>query len=184
MSHLVVERRGGSADVVAGDTGRQGEHLILADPWGNEYFAVSGHKAEHGPGGFEFLAPPGEGYEICSGFSRWTFNHEPGMTFLRWEGEPMPTPSPEPPSPSPEPPPGKIRVLPGRTYSATLEGDELVWHEGRAEGAAWDFVGHYLPGADLWLPEREPALPQLVGWSGELRLRMERLERTFRKLAS
>ena len=67
--NLTTDYRGGASNVVAGNTGQQGDGLVLEDPWGNDYFVVSGHKAEHGAGGFEFLAPPGKKYRISIGFS-------------------------------------------------------------------------------------------------------------------
>jgi hypothetical protein len=176
-----LEYRENNLNLIAGDWGMANVHLTFEDPWGNSWQSMTGSKPELGTGGFECgVRPSGEPYTVTAGIHSWEFAHrEGGETFLTWTGKPEPPepPKPEPPEPEPEPPePGKIQVLPGRIYSAVLEDGEISWHEGDVKNAVWIHVGQYLPGADLWLPEREPALPLLAAWVAELRLKTERLE--------
>jgi hypothetical protein len=177
---LKVEYRESHLNLIAGDWGKPGYHLTFEDPWGNHWQSMSGEKPEYGPGGFECgVHPPGAPYTVKAGVLGWAFEHKEGMTFLTLTEEPEPPepPGPEPPEPpGPEPEPGKILVQPGRIYSAVLEDGTIAWYEGERDDAIWVYIGHYLPGTNLWLSEREPALPLLAAWTAELRLRAERLE--------
>jgi hypothetical protein len=44
-------------EIIAGSLPRPGIRVVVADPWGNATSVVSGSKTEHGPSGFEVLAP-------------------------------------------------------------------------------------------------------------------------------
>lgn len=44
-------------EIIAGSLPRPGIRVVVADPWGNSTSVVSGSKTEHGPSGFEVLAP-------------------------------------------------------------------------------------------------------------------------------
>ncbi|MFN2290092.1 MAG: hypothetical protein ACK2UC_02760 [Anaerolineae bacterium] len=44
-------------EIIAGALPRPGIRVVVADPWGNATSVVSGSKTEHGPSGFEVLAP-------------------------------------------------------------------------------------------------------------------------------
>ena len=44
-------------EIIAGSLPQPGIRIVVADPWGNATSVVSGSKTEHGPSGFEVLAP-------------------------------------------------------------------------------------------------------------------------------
>jgi hypothetical protein len=44
-------------EMIAGSLPRRGIRIVVADPWGNATSVMSGSKTEHGPAGFEVLAP-------------------------------------------------------------------------------------------------------------------------------
>jgi len=177
--------------IIAGDTGAAKQQVTISDPWGNWQWSWSGNKPEHGPGGFEFNAEPGNPYVIRVSGETWQFEHRRGMTFLTWTATPEPEPPepeppepepepPEPEPPEPEPPSDRFLVTPGIVYSARLQNDIILWQEGQADDAAYWFVGQHLPGAELWLPYREALTAEtLVNWIADLRLRVERLERVI-----
>jgi len=95
--------------IIIGDYEIAGVVIQLRDPWGNIYQTPSGHKPEHGKGGFEFLAPnPGTPYTLVVGGASYEFGHKNGVTNLSFPGtgsipvEPAPPPDPIQVIPDPE----------------------------------------------------------------------------------
>lgn len=141
---LSAEHRGGSSNLVAGDTGISGMKIVFHDPWRNPYSVTSGTKVEHGDGGFEVVCPPGNPYSVSIASETWYFEHRAGMTFLTWQAEPepvsvsasvspsastsvSPSPSPEPPSPSPQPePPSPSPVPPVARWAELLHRLDII----------------------------------------------------------
>jgi hypothetical protein len=102
MMSFHVEYRGGVVNVIAGDLGVAGKTITVRDPWDNVFATMSGSKPEHGPGGFEVIAPnPHTGYTFNALNRILTFEHRAGMTFITVDNAPEPEPEPEP-EPTPE----------------------------------------------------------------------------------
>jgi hypothetical protein len=99
--------------IIAGVFPQAGINITVTDPWGNAATTSSGSKPEHGPGGFEVLAPHpvkytisflDEIFEVKMRHGRSTF-----VTFTESEPpkppeEPPVEPPVEPPEPPKEPP--------------------------------------------------------------------------------
>ena len=107
---LTVSYRPSPVNLVAGTLPTAGLAVMLTDPWSNHLGTlIAGSKPEHGPGGFEFIAPnPGSPYTLKLLDRIYTFDHKAGLTFLTFtpEGDPTPDPpDPAPPTPPPPPPP-------------------------------------------------------------------------------
>lgn len=131
---LIVDYRPGPR-IIAGDLGEAALVVTLTDPWGNPQTVASGHKPEHGIGGFEFLAPHGGRYRIDWDGHSDAFDHpEHGMSWLMWDDTPEP----------PEPPPetgycGMVVVLsalPGRGVTPVYCAGE--WHQLPSVVVAWE----------------------------------------------
>jgi hypothetical protein len=100
--------------IIAGALPHAGINLTVTDPWGNAVTASSGSKPEHGPGGFEVLAPHPVKYTISFLDDTFEVKMEDGrstfVTFSKLEPpekppeEPPEEPPVEPPQPPEEPP--------------------------------------------------------------------------------
>jgi hypothetical protein len=100
-----VEYRAGPR-LIAGIFPRSGIELTLTDPWSNASKAVSGSKPEHGPGGFEVMAPELVEYTLAFLDEAFSVQMRDGITFVSFTEVELPTPGPEPePKPKPEPEP-------------------------------------------------------------------------------
>jgi len=92
------------SSIIIGDYEIAGVVIKLRDPWGNIHQALSGHKPEHGKGGFEFLAPnPGSPYTLFVGGVSYNFGHRSGVTNLSFTGNVEPAPPPDPIQVIPDP---------------------------------------------------------------------------------
>lgn len=115
---MKVEHRPGP-QIIAGTLPHAGIQVRVSDPWGNASTVISGSKPEHGPGGFEVLAPHPVRYTITFLDQRFEVPTEGASTYVDFEkrefhggpagglqGEPPaelpPTPLPSAPAGSPE----------------------------------------------------------------------------------
>jgi len=85
---MVVEYRPGPR-IIAGSFPRKEIKVTIADPWGNASTVDSGSKPEHGPGGFEVLAPNLATYTLTFLDQTFEVPTKDGVTFVTFsEGEP------------------------------------------------------------------------------------------------
>lgn len=116
---MKVEYRPGS-QIIAGLLPKAGIELTITDPWGNARTAVSGSKPEHGPGGFEVLAPHAATYTLAFSGKTFEVKTRKRVTFLTFSRVKPPDKPPEeekPPSGEetegpPETPPQESPVEP------------------------------------------------------------------------
>jgi hypothetical protein len=107
---MTVEYRSGP-HIIAGTLSRAGIELTISDPWGNAVTVTSGSKPEHGPGGFEVVAPHEVKHTLTFLGETFEVLMKDGTTLVTFietmpEPEPKPKPKPEPqPEPKPEPKP-------------------------------------------------------------------------------
>jgi hypothetical protein len=102
---MAVEYRSGPP-ILAGTFPRAGIQVTIADPWGNATTVISGSKPEHGPGGFEVVAPHQVEYTLAFLEQTFVVQMKDGSTFVTFSEPAPPEPEPEPvPEPEPEPEP-------------------------------------------------------------------------------
>jgi hypothetical protein len=93
---MTVEHRPG-ARIIAGSLPRKGIDVTITDPWGNASTVSSGSKLDHGPGGFEVVAPHVATYTLA--FLDETFEvltHD-GATLVTFSQAEEPDPGPTDP---------------------------------------------------------------------------------------
>lgn len=82
--------------ILAGSLPQAGIRVKITDPWGNASTVISGSKSEHGPGGFEILAPHAGLYQVSFQNKAFQVEVREQVTVATFERKRVPLP-PEPP---------------------------------------------------------------------------------------
>jgi hypothetical protein len=99
---IKVEYRPGPR-IIAGIFPRPGIEATISDPWGNASHFVSGSKPEHGPGGFEIVAPHTVMHTLTFLDERFEILMKDGITFVTLTATPESDSSEPGTGPAPEP---------------------------------------------------------------------------------
>lgn len=100
---MAVEHRAGPR-IIAGTLPTAGIEVTITDPWGNASTVLSGSKPEHGPGGFEVVAPHAVKHTVTFLDQSFELQMREGIAFVTFTGAAPPEPE-EPIEPEEEPPP-------------------------------------------------------------------------------
>jgi hypothetical protein len=92
---MTVEHRPG-ARIIAGSLPREGIDVTITDPWGNTSQVTSGSKPDHGPGGFEVVAPHVASYTLAFLDQAFEVQTHDGATFLTFVEGDSPDSEPDP----------------------------------------------------------------------------------------
>jgi len=128
---LDVISRGKGLPLIVGDVGEAGKELKLIF-WDNEAKAISGSKAEYGPGGFElnYWRPANATFRLFLNGDEYLVEvkRDAPLTVVGWVGEEQPEPAPPAPPPTPPSPPPAPKEGP---HIYDVDGKQRDWQWAR-----------------------------------------------------
>ena len=173
---MAVEYQPGNR-IIAGSFPSAGITLTVTDPWGNAATVISGSKPDHGPGGFEVLAPHIALYTLAFLDARFEVQTHDGTTFVTFTQAETPPDESLPDEPLPdEPIPDE--PLPDEPTPDEPLPDEPLPDEPLPDEPTPDEPLPDEPAPDEPLPDEPPPgeeAPNLEALFGELFQRLDRI---------